>query len=352
MPQNFWNQLAKPILALAPMANVTDAVFRRMFAKYGKPAVTFTEFVSVDGLLSKGREQLLVDFWYAEAERPIVAQIFGAVPAHFEEVAALIADLGFDGIDLNLGCPDKSVERQGAGAALMKHPKLAAEIIRATKRGAHGLPVSVKTRIGYRKNELAEWLPVLLGEDLAALTVHLRTRQEMSDVPAHWELASEMVALRDRYAPQTLVLGNGDVASLAEARSKCTETGLDGIMIGRAAFGQPWFFSGVTPSLAERLHIMVEHTELFEQLYGELPHFQGKPRRFLGSLTSEVKEESGEVPRVHGPLKPFATMKKHFKAYATGFDGAKELRIELMATETASEVRTITEAFLRTLLDT
>lgn len=351
MTKNFWAQLPKPIVALAPMANVTDAAFRRLFAKYGKPDVMVTEFVSVDGLLSKGREQLLTDLWYSEAERPIVAQIFGAKPANFERVASLIHELGFDGIDINLGCPDRSVEKQGAGAALIKNPKLAAEIIRATKRGARQLPISVKTRIGYQTKQINDWLPVLLQEDLAALTVHLRTRQELSDVPAHWELASEVVTLRDRYAPKTLVLGNGDVASLDDARIKCTQTGLDGVMIGRAAFGQPWFFSDQTPPLAERLRILVEHVELFELLY-RAPEPFSQTSGVFGSLTPEVEiREKGSNPTraVSTPLKPFATMKKHFKAYATGFDGAKELRIELMATETASEVRSVVEAFLRTL---
>lgn len=322
MNKKLWNNLAKPILALAPMADVTDAAFRRMFAKYGKPDVMYTEFVSVDGLLSKGKQRLMVDLQFTEGERPIVAQVFGAVPDHFEQVAAMIADLGFDGIDINMGCPDKSVEKQGGGASLINNPKLAVEIIRATKRGAPQLPVSVKTRIGYKTNQLAEWLPVLLGEDLAALTVHLRTRKEMSDVPAHWELASDIAGLRDKYAPQTLVLGNGDVASLEDARVKCAGSGIDGVMIGRAAFGKPWFFSKQQPLLAERLRIMIEHAELFESLY------------------------QSNMSKTAGRLKKFETMKKHFKAYANEFDGAKELRIRLMDTDNAAQVRFIIEDFI------
>ncbi len=326
MRQNFWDKLVKPIFVLAPMANATDAAFRAMFAKYGKPDVLFTEFVSVEGLLSAGRERLLPDLWFSSAEHPIVAQIFGTQPQQFEEVAAQLVELGFDGIDINMGCPDKSVEKQGAGAALIKNPGLAAEIIRATKRGAHGLPVSVKTRIGYKTNEIKDWLPVLLGEDLAALTVHLRTRAEMSDVAAHWELASEIVALRDRHAPQTKVVGNGDIPSLVDAHTKVTEAGLDGVMIGRGAFGAPWFFSGDTPPLPDRLRILIEHAELFEKIY----------------------ETSTTVKR--GGLKNFEIMKKHFKAYCTGFDGAKELRIRLMTTDNATQVRAITEDFIRTLV--
>lgn len=312
------------------MADVTDAAFRRLFGKYGKPDVMLTEFVSVDGLLSKGREQLLTDFWYSEAERPIVAQIFGAKPDNFEKVATLIHELGFDGIDINMGCPDKSIEKQGGGAALIKNPQLAAVIIRATKRGAHGLPVSVKTRIGYSKNMLSEWLPVLLQEDLAALTVHLRTRKEMSKVAAHWELASEIVALKNQYAPDTILLGNGDVQTLAEAREKCAATGLDGVMIGRGAFGQPWFFADAVPPIQQRLSILIEHAELFEQLY------------LSPEVTTREKISTGHN------LKRFETMKKHFKAYATGFDGAKELRMELMEANTAIEVRTSIENFFKT----
>ena len=334
MPTNFWQKLKKPIIAMAPMANVTDAVFRRLFAELGKPDVFWTEFVSVEGLLSKGREQLLVDLWKSEAERPIVAQIFGSKPEQFEEVAALVRELGFDGVDINMGCPDSGIEKSGAGAALIKNPELAREIIRATKRGAGGnsagaLPVSVKTRIGYSSPaELAQWVPAILEEDLAALTVHLRTRNEMSDVPARWELAPRIVELRDKHAPDTFILGNGDVATLEEARMRVRETGIDGVMFGRGMFGNPWFFSGRTPDVREKLTRMIEHVELFEKLYkSNLP----RPARDAGVR----------------PLKNFDIMKKHFKAYCSGFDGAKELRIALMATDDAAQVRKITEEFLK-----
>src|SRR3989344_2653812 len=151
MPQGFWNKLKKPILALAPMANVTDAAFRQMIAKYGKPDVMWTEFVSVDGLLSEGHEKLLVDFWYGEEERPIVAQIFGSKPENFEKAAKMVAELGFDGVDINMGCPVKKVLNQRSCSALIRTPVLAQEIIQATQEGAKGLPVSVKTRIGVSK---------------------------------------------------------------------------------------------------------------------------------------------------------------------------------------------------------
>ena len=323
MRENFWKKLKKPIMAIAPMANVTDAAFRQMFVENGKPDVFWTEFVSVEGLLSPGKDRLLVDFWYTEAEHPIVAQIFGAKPEQFEKVAAMIKELGFDGIDINMGCPAQDIEKSGAGAALIKNPKLAKEVIKATKRGAAGMPVSVKTRIGYSKEEIKEWLPVLLEEDLAALIIHLRTRDEMSDVPAHWELAQETVNMRSQYAPETILLGNGDINTMEDAESKTKESGFDGVMIGRGMFGNPWFFSGHIPSLEERLKVMVKHTNLFQEIF------------------KSDKDRDG------GSLKSFDVMKKHFKAYVTGFDGARELRALLMETKNATEVKRIAEEFLK-----
>src|SRR5271154_805490 len=158
MPRGFWKKLKKPIMAIAPMANVSDAAFREMFAKYGPPDVFWTEFVSVEGLLSKGRDRLLPDLWFSPQEHPIVAQIFGAKPEQFEEVGPLIRELGFDGVDINMGCPDRGVEKQGAGAALIKDFDRARAIIRALKRGVGDLPVSVKTRIGYSKNQIDAWI--------------------------------------------------------------------------------------------------------------------------------------------------------------------------------------------------
>jgi nifR3 family TIM-barrel protein len=323
--RNFWKKLKRPIFATAPMANVTDEAFRRIFTLHKKPDVLWTEFVSVEALLSKGKDRALVDLWYSAEEHPIVAQLFGAKPEQFEKAATLIRKLGFDGIDINMGCPDKDVEKQGAGAALIKDPKLAQQIIRATKRGAGDMPVSVKTRIGYAKNEIATWIPALLKEDLAALTVHLRTRNEMSDVAAHWKLAPKIVSLRDKYAPHTIILCNGDIASLADGRSKISATGIDGVMVGRGIFGNPWFFSEKTPTLFQRLDAMVVHAKLFEKLY------------------RSDKEDR---------LKNFDVMKKHFKAYVSGFEGAKELRAKLMEAENASEVKKIAAAFKKKIART
>jgi nifR3 family TIM-barrel protein len=327
---SFWHNLEKPFFVLAPMADVTDAPFRRLIAKYsahrrkdgtvGGPDVTWTEFVSADGLArapEEGRKKLLADLSYTEAERPIVAQLFSSVPEHMEAAAALCRELGFDGIDINMGCPDRSIEKQGCGAAMIKNPAAASAIIKAAKRGAGTLPVSVKTRIGYNTDELETWVPHLLGHDIAALTIHARTRKEMSLVPARWERVARAVALRNEHNPAVLILGNGDATSIEDARAKAAASGADGVMLGRAIFGNPWLFHPEKDlgnvSLAERFETMIEHTKLFEELL---------------------------------PFKNFAIMKKHYKAYVNGFDGAKELRVRLMEAKDAAEIEAIARAFL------
>ncbi len=319
----FWEKIKRPIFCLAPMADVTDCAFRQLIAKhsaakderdYGR--VFWTEFVSADGLAHpKAREKLLIDFKYSEAERPIVAQIFGANEENIREAARLAAELGFDGVDINMGCPDRSIEKQGAGACMIKNPELARKIIRAARGGAPGLPVSVKTRVGYNKVEL-DWLREILKEELPVLTVHLRTRKEMSLVPAHWELMPEIIKIRDEISPETMIIGNGDVKDIDDGRRKCAEFECDGVMLGRAIFGNPFLFSNknVLSGVEGQLHVMVEHTKLFEEMLGG--------------------------------YKNFAIMKKHYKAYVNGFEGSKELRMELMEAENASDVEKIVNGFL------
>ena len=316
MNRGFWDKLKKPIMALAPMADVTDLAFRTIIAKYGHPDVTWTEFVSADGLCSPGKDRLMIDLQFTAAERPIVAQIFGAKPENFYKVAQMLREMNFDGIDINMGCPEKSIQKQGACAALIGNPALTKEIIQATKEGAGELPVSVKTRIGLGKIVLEEWLGTLLETDLAAITLHLRTRKEMSKVPAHWELMPEAVNMV-KSIPQErrpLILGNGDVVDLAHAKQKVAETGCDGVMLGRAIFGNPWLFTGKVPTLEEKFRVMVEHTYLFEKI-------------FTG-------------------IKSLDLMKKHYKAYVNGFDGAKEFRMKLMEAKTASEIEQMVQQFL------
>lgn len=326
---SFWKQLKKPILVLAPMADVTDPAFRYIIAKYGKPDVTWTEFVSADGLFLGGYDALINDLRFDQSERPIVAQFFTSKPEMMEKASRLALELGFDGIDINMGCPDASVEKQGAGAGLIKNPTLAKEIILSAKQGATAgsvaLPVSVKTRIGYNRNEIDTWMPHLLSVSPAVVTVHARTRKEMSLVPARWEHVKEAVMLRDELAPDTLIFGNGDVIDRAHAEKLCEETGADGAMLGRAIFGNPWLFNRDKNkkdiSLHEQLRVLIEHTQLFEDIVGPKPPV--------------------------GCGKSFAVMKKHFKAYVNGFDGAKELRMELMEKNTAQEIKNSIEEFLK-----
>ncbi|OGC84690.1 hypothetical protein A3D09_04295 [Candidatus Collierbacteria bacterium RIFCSPHIGHO2_02_FULL_49_10] len=321
--KNFWETLPKPFFALAPLADVTDAAFRRVIAKYSKPAgpaVIYTEFVSADGLAlapEEGRAKLMRDLVFSEEERPIVAQFFTAIPEHMEKAAALAAKLGFDGVDLNMGCPDRTIEKQGAGAKLTLNPKLARELIAAAKCGAPGLPVSVKTRLGYNKDVLEELLPVLLEAEPAAVVLHARTRKEMSKVDAHWDRVKRAVEIRNEKGSKTLIVGNGDVKDLTDARQKAEESDADGVMLGRAIFGRPWLFSNSQEyeNILTKLRILVEHTKLFEELLGD--------------------------------IKNFAIMKKHFKAYVEGFPGAKELRVKLMEAENAAEVEGLVEEFLK-----
>ena len=327
---NFWQKLNKPIFALAPMANVTDAAFRRVIAKYGKPDVMWTEFVSADGLAlapEAGRKKLLANLIYSEAERPIVAQFFTSSPEYMRQAAALARELGFDGVDINMGCPDRSIEKQGAGAALMKNPSLARKVLQAAKEGAGKLPVSVKTRIGYSQPELENWLPEILKEEPAAVIIHARTRKEMSKTLARWEFVRRAVEIRNASGKETFIFGNGDVGDLNEARTRVIETSCDGVMLGRAIFGNPWLFSRGKRSdlkyevsrsdLEEQLKVLIEHVRLFEELLGE--------------------------------YKNFAIMKKHFKAYISDFKGAADLRAKLMKTCNTDEVERVIFEFLKVM---
>lgn len=332
--RGFWQRLidqkllrGESLSVLAPMADVTDVAFRTMIAKYSKPNgpdVMWTEFVSADGLCSPGREVLKRDLEFSDTERPVVAQLFSSNPENMRKAAALCWELGFDGIDLNMGCPDRSIEKQGSGAAHIKDWKRAQEIIRAAQEGAKEIPVSVKTRLGYNKIEFMEWLPKILECNVPAITVHLRTRKELSLVDAHWEYMPEIVQLvRKMTGPLedggTIILGNGDIKSLEEGKQRAKETGCDGVMVGRGVFGTPWFFGDESAenrpqTLEERLRVCIEHTKLYEERLGD--------------------------------IKSFAVMKKHYKAYVHGFDGAKELRMELMGCENAKDVEATINAFL------
>lgn len=315
--ENFWKKLKKPFFVQAPMADGTDFVYRSIIAKYGKPDVMFTEFVAADGLVHpEAQKKLLWDLKLGEGERPIVAQIFSGKPENIEHAAKLVRELGFDGLDINMGCPDRSVERQGAGANLIKDFNRAAEVIRAAKRGAGGMPVSVKTRIGYNKIITREWVSTLLKEHPAALTLHLRTRDEMSKVPAHWEQIADVKDLTEQYGIP--LIGNGDIFTMEDADQKIRESGVDGVMVGRGLFGNPWFFSRRSDiSITERLDVMVEHAKLFTQHHKE--------------------------------KKNFLIMRKHMGAYMKGFAGSAQLRESLMRTKNAEEVETVVAKYKATL---
>lgn len=316
--QSFWNQLPKPFFVMAPMADVTDTAFRQLVAKRGAPDVFWTEFVSADGLyhtreikkMKDAENPLMGILAKSDTERPIIAQIFSSKPDMIEYATKLVAELGFDGIDINMGCPDRAIEKQGAGAALVKNPKLAVNLIRAAQE-ASSLPVSVKTRIGYNSESLEGWLTAILEANPVAITLHLRTRKEMSLVPADWKLMKKAVEIRNRVNPAVLLIGNGDVQDLRDAREKVAESGCDGAMFGRAMFGNPWVFVGrenADTPLAEKLAALIELAQSFEKL----------------------------VPR-----KNFSILKKHIKAFVTGFDGAADLRAKLMEVESASEIASV-----------
>jgi nifR3 family TIM-barrel protein len=316
------------MIVLAPMADVTDVAFREMIRKYsragepgGGPDVFWTEFVSSDGLCSPGREVLLRDLEYGEGERPIVAQLFSSKPKNMYKTAKLCKELGFDGIDINMGCPAKTITKQASGSAMIRFPKLSRKVIRAAQRGAWPLPVSVKTRIGYNQEEISAWVPNILSCDIPVLTMHLRTRKELSKVPAHWELAHRMKDEIRKRNLDTMYIANGDVKTLKEAQEKNKEYDIDGVMVGRGIFGSPWFFDKdrdpETISVKEKLEIMLEHTRLFLEKLGD--------------------------------IKNFAIMKKHYKAYVNGFDGAKDLRIKLMDSNSYEEIEEKVTAFLKTL---
>lgn len=314
--QTIWQKLKKPIFILAPMDDVTDTVFRQIIGNLAAPDLYYTEFTSVDGLTSKGREAVSKRLLFTEKERPLIAQIWGNDPEKFYESAKLCAKLGFDGIDINMGCPEKSVVRRGMCSGLIHNPKLAGEIIQRTKDGAGDLPVSVKTRLGMREIQTG-WIEFLLKQDLPALIIHGRTVKEMSKVPAHWDEIKKVVDLKNQVAPNTLIIGNGDVDSYEDGLNRVKETGVDGIMIGRGVFKNLWIFdkSGKlhNPDINERLQHLLKHTKLFVETWGE--------------------------------TKSFAILKKFFKCYVSDFDGASELRAKFMETKNLEEVTALVKLY-------
>lgn len=311
--ESFWNTLPKPFFALAPMEAVTDVVFRHVISHAASPDIFFTEFTSSAGYCSpKGRHSTKGRLAFTNDEQPIVAQIWGNDPEQFSAMSKDLKDMGFAGIDINMGCPVTNVATKGCGSGLIREPELAAKLIAAAKES--GLPVSVKTRLGYtRVDEWKDWLTHILKQDIVNLTIHLRTRKEMSKVDAHFELIADIKKLRDEIAPHTLLTINGDIRDRQHGEELVEAFGVDGVMIGRGIFHNPYAFS-TNPE---------EHTK--EELLGLL-HTQL-------DLHDQYSREL--EPRKFDPLKRF------FKIYVRSFEGAGELRDRLMHTRSTDEAREV-----------
>lgn len=308
---NIWQQLKEsksPFYVLAPMDDVTDTVFRQIVAKHAPADLMMTEFANVDGYCSPGKEAIMSRLKLSESEGPVVAQIWGIGPNHYYQMASDLIEMGFAGIDINMGCPVKDMIKKGACSAMIQNPNLAAEVIAATKEGAKGrLPVSVKTRIGFNHIDTENWIGFLLEQNLDALIVHGRTKKEMSKVYAHWDEIKKAAELRNRISPNTIIVGNGDVTSKADGDSKASLSGVDGIMIGRGIFHNLFVFepNAREHAEAEMLDIMAEHIKLYIDTWGD--------------------------------SKPYDPLKKFCKIYINGFEGAARMRGAFMETKSPDE---------------
>lgn len=315
--QNFWEDLPRPFFVLAPMEEVTDVVFRHVVSEAGRPDVFFTEFTNTESYCHpEGKSSVRGRLLFTEDEQPMVAHIWGDKPEKFREMSIGMAELGFAGVDINMGCPVPNVASKGKGSGLILRPDVAAEITQAAKAG--GLPVSVKTRLGYAElSEWEEWLTHILNQDIANLSIHLRTRNEMSQVDAHWELIPEIKKLRDRIAPQTCLTINGDILDRQMGLELVEKYGVDGVMIGRGIFKNPFAFEKEPKehSSDELLGLLRLHLDLHDHYSSKLD------------------------------TRPFTALHRFFKIYVKGFRGASELRNRLMNTKTSNEVRTLLDEF-------
>lgn len=309
--KNLLDKLPKPFFALAPLDDVSDTVFRRVIAGCAKPDLVFTEFTNVDALCSAGRKATLRRLDFDKSEQPIIAQIWGKTPGNFKKTAEECSDMGFSGVDLNMGCPIKHVVKNGCCSALINDREKAKTIIDSTKSGlGKNMSFSIKTRVGFKEVDLS-WLEFLLKQDLDMLIVHLRTVKEMSRVPARWELMPKIKDLRDKISPHTKLVGNGDVMSYKQGLELARETGIDGIMIGRGVFHDPFVFSENSPwseyPKSKKISLYKKHVKLFMDTYP-------------------------------GNSRPIVILNKFCKIYISGFDGAKELREKLMNCTDAEEL--------------
>ena len=316
MKENFWSELPRPFFILAPMEDVTDIVFRHVVSEAARPDVFFTEFTNTESFCHpEGIHSVRGRLTFSEDEQPMVAHIWGDKPDQFRETSIQLAKMGFKGIDLNMGCPVANVAKKGKGSGLILRPDVAAEIIQATKAG--GLPVSVKTRLGYYEiDEWKDWLKHVFEQDIANLSIHLRTRKEMSKVDAHWELIEAIKNLRDEIAPNTLLTINGDIPDRKTGLELAEKYGIDGVMIGRGIFHNPFAFEKEPR----------EHTskELLDLL-----------RLHLSLFNKYEKDE----------IRQFKSLRRFFKIYVRGIRGASELRHQLMNTQSIAEARALLDEF-------
>ncbi|MGM0168172.1 tRNA-dihydrouridine synthase [Enterococcus sp. AZ135] len=316
MTTNFWAELPKPFFILAPMEDVTDVVFRHVVKAAGAPDVFFTEFTNSDSFCHPdGIESVRGRLAFTEDEQPMVAHIWGDKPGFFREMSIALADMGFKGIDLNMGCPVPNVAERGKGSGLILRPEVAEELIEAAKAG--GLPVSVKTRLGFTEiAEMEHWIRHLLKQDIANLSVHMRTRKEMSKVDAHWDLIPQIVSMRDEIAPQTLITINGDILDRQMGLELAEKYGVDGLMIGRGIFKNPYAFEKEPK----------EHS----------------PKEMIGLLRLQLDLQDNYAEQVPRSI---VGLHRFFKIYVKGFPGANDLRVSLMNTKSTAEVRKILDAF-------
>lgn len=316
MKENFWSELPRPFFILAPMEDVTDIVFRHVVSEAARPDVFFTEFTNTESYCHpEGIHSVRGRLTFSEDEQPMVAHIWGDKPEHFRKMSIGLKEMGFKGIDLNMGCPVANVAKKGKGSGLILRPERAAEIIQATKEG--GLPISVKTRLGYYEiDEWKDWLKHVFEQDIANLSIHLRTRREMSKVDAHWELIEAIKTMRDEIAPHTLLTINGDIPDRQKGLELANKYGVDGVMIGRGIFHNPFAFEK-----EPREHTSEELLDLF--------------RLHLSLYEKYSNEETQQ----------FKALRRFFKIYIRGIKGASQLRHKLMSTETIDEARELLDEF-------
>lgn len=316
MKENFWRDLPRPFFILAPMEEVTDVVFRHVVSEAARPDVFFTEFTNSESYCHPdGIQSVRGRLTFTEDEQPIVAHIWGDKPENFRKMSIGMAEMGFKGLDINMGCPVPNVTQNGKGSGLIRRPEVAAELIQAAKAG--GLPVSVKTRLGFSEvDEWKSWLKHILEQDIANLSIHLRTRDEMSKVSAHWELIPEIKKLRDEVAPDTLLTINGDIPDRQTGLKLVEQYGVDGVMIGRGIFHNPFAFE-----MEKKEHSSEELLDLL-------------------SLHMDLHDKYS-----HLELRPFTALHRFFKIYVKGFPGASGLRNQLMNTKSTGEVRELLEQF-------